>query len=517
MTEFVAQEYPPVTVDYDQVLQDSYGCGMFQVLLLFALSAGTLFTSMEFASINFMSEEIGFVCDSEHNVSWITQQSYRSLLNGESVDPVPSVEQCWGLIQGDPKRPFKCMDYVFQTNSSGMSNSLVSEFQLVCDLKPLVLYQELTFTFCLATGHLIMGFLERFGRRRVYILVMAGIFLTQIGMTLIHSLWTMFLMRALRGLFDTTYLGICILCEVLPTSKRMIYVNFLWIFYGIGYILTALFAYVTRDWRQLRMCMLLPIIMLPMIFYVVVESPRWLMLRGRHVQAMLNLRKIARINRVRLPRNYFRRMDKNCTIDVPMLDSPPNDNAISLMLIYFASTTDDRFASTNVFLNMVLQGLLEFPSTFLAWILSEKAGRRMAVSSLLLLASILLGGVSILKWFYEMGIFYSLLACMGKFAVTTAYGVNDVYATELLPTSIRCSALFIIITVAFYGMLIGQVVNKYDYIACIVYAVLSLIATILCFFRLPETAHLDLPDTIDQASQLKRGQERHWHKIELSH
>ncbi|MPD05335.1 Solute carrier family 22 member 11 [Portunus trituberculatus] len=59
-------------------------------------------------------------------------------------------------------------------------------------------------------------------------------------------------------------------------------------------------AFLIRDWRWLQLVVSLPLlIILPVLFFMD-ESPRWLIVRGRHDQAVQVLRKAARWNRVTL-------------------------------------------------------------------------------------------------------------------------------------------------------------------------------------------------------------------------
>ncbi|KAL3307891.1 hypothetical protein Ciccas_013584 [Cichlidogyrus casuarinus] len=279
-------------------------------------------------------------------------------------------------------------------------------------------------------------------------------------------------MRALRGLFDTTYIGVCLLCELVPTSRRIIYVNSLWIFFGTGMCLVSLFAYLTEDWRQMRWYMLSPAILVPVMFFVIVEPPRCLMFRGRNKQAMKNVCRIARINRVKVDESLVATLrdstdqtdlDEGTKESLKQVCKSPTMRTrlvliqyveMTIMLIYYGTITDEGFTSSNIFLNMVFQGLLEIPSTFIAWFLSEKAGRRQAVSGLLVLAALSIGPASFIS--SKTSWQYSVMTCIGKLALTTAYGVNDVYMSELLPTSIRGSAIFLIITVSLNFLQMSQ-------------------------------------------------------------
>ncbi|KAL3308891.1 hypothetical protein Ciccas_012571, partial [Cichlidogyrus casuarinus] len=186
----------PSQIDYDLILRDTYGWGFYQFLLLLSVIGGTIFGSMEWASVTFMNQKVSFTCNTTSDVTWISKDSYDSLQNRYSFpassshagEDRPEIkleqEQCWGLVGGNRSETFACTDFVFDPSESvGMKSTLVSEFGLVCDRANYPRRLDELYILSVATGHLIIGLLERFGRQKLYFIVIIGILATQVGMT----------------------------------------------------------------------------------------------------------------------------------------------------------------------------------------------------------------------------------------------------------------------------------------------------------------------------------------------
>lgn len=72
----------------------------------------------------------------------------------------------------------------------------------------------------------------------------------------------------------------------------------------IAYIIIAGLAYTTRDWRQLQFIVSTPWFGLLLFWYILPESPRWLLARGRIGELKQIIETAARWNKKTLPPNY---------------------------------------------------------------------------------------------------------------------------------------------------------------------------------------------------------------------
>lgn len=74
--------------------------------------------------------------------------------------------------------------------------------------------------------------------------------------------------------------------------------------YSIGLVLLAGIVHLVRDWRYLSLAVSLPLLFLFSFFFVIPESPRWLIATGNYKQAAKVMKTIAKFNGKIIPDNY---------------------------------------------------------------------------------------------------------------------------------------------------------------------------------------------------------------------
>jgi hypothetical protein len=77
--------------------------------------------------------------------------------------------------------------------------------------------------------------------------------------------------------------------------------------FALGELLFAFEAYFIRDWFTLQLVAYLPLIILLGLWFLVPESPRWLLAVGRTEEAEEIIRKGAKINNREFPAAVFQR------------------------------------------------------------------------------------------------------------------------------------------------------------------------------------------------------------------
>ena len=76
------------------------------------------------------------------------------------------------------------------------------------------------------------------------------------------------------------------------------------LWFAFGYITLPLFAYFLRNWRDLQLALSVPSISLLISWFLISESPRWLLRVGKIEEAEIILRNMARMNKKELPQNF---------------------------------------------------------------------------------------------------------------------------------------------------------------------------------------------------------------------
>lgn len=76
-------------------------------------------------------------------------------------------------------------------------------------------------------------------------------------------------------------------------------------FFSVGFMLTALFAYFIVDWRSLQIALTLPGILFLSYWYLIPESTRWLLSNGRKDEAIVLINLAAKENKVTIPQDVL--------------------------------------------------------------------------------------------------------------------------------------------------------------------------------------------------------------------
>merc|ERR1719209_2246304 len=262
-------------------------------------------------------------------------------------------------------------------------------------------------------------------------------------------------------------------------------------------------------------------------YFLLPESVRWLVQRGRHREAREVVARVARGNGRGVlgeeELQQYRAPLASTTTSTEGLGhlarSPVlrkrflnvNLNWVVITLIYYGLSMNASSLAGDVFTNFTLLALAEFPGYLLAYLGMRRLGRRATLAG-----SLLVGGISCLAASLTpasvpaLGTMFYLL---GKFGATAAFGTTYLYTSELFPTGVRnacvglssmCGRVGAILSpyVASLGVLTGL-----PWLPMAVFAALASLSGLLTLL-LPETLGLPLPSTIEEAEGMGRGERR---------
>ncbi|KYO20256.1 solute carrier family 22 member 5 isoform B [Alligator mississippiensis] len=188
-------------------------------------------------------------------------------------------------------------------------HTIVTQWNLVCDDDWKVPLTTSLFFVGVLIGSFVSGQLsDRFGRKTILFATMA----VQTGFSFLQifsTSWEMFTILFLivgMGQISNYVVAFVLGTEILGKSVRIIFSTLgVCIFFAIGYMLLPLFAYFIRDWRMLLLALTVPGLFCVPLWWVIPESPRWLITQRRFQEAEVIIRKAAKMNGVTAPDVLF--------------------------------------------------------------------------------------------------------------------------------------------------------------------------------------------------------------------
>ncbi|KAG0725673.1 Solute carrier family 22 member 5 [Chionoecetes opilio] len=258
------------------------------------------------------------------------------------------------------------------------------------------------------------------------------------------------------------------------------------------------------------------------------ESPRWLIVRGHHEQALRVLHKAARWNRVKLPEDReLRALIKDIQEEsmtppamgtegttkkwyqraVPSLlrTRPIQIITVVVCIDYFSvslvfdglNMNGDSYTS-DPFLYLVLSGLAEIPAYVLAAPVIDRWGRRLPTVLIFVLCGVIITTVAFIP--PELHALMMVLALTGKLCISAIFQILYLYASELFPTEVRMQGIgaatvfsqLASTLVPFITTFLGPVL---PWLPSLIFGIVAAVAGVVTL-ALRESKGVPLPDTL---------------------
>uniref|UniRef100_A0A667YZ13 Solute carrier family 22 member 6 n=1 Tax=Myripristis murdjan TaxID=586833 RepID=A0A667YZ13_9TELE len=525
---------------FGDLLEQVGATGRFQVLHVTFLCLPMFMMASQNLLQNFVAAVPPHYCSEHRNLSQSQLSPEEALLITVPLDKSGKPERCqryiapqWHLLAknrtSNPEEEENtdsgfdvdlqgCTDG-WSYNMTEMTSTIISDWHLVCDLRPLKQMAQTIYMGGVLVGSIVFGSLaDRYGRR---ILVLISNLVMAIGGTCAafstsFSLFCLFRFVCGMALSGSGLNSLSLILEWIPTRVRTVVGTGTGYCYTIGQLILAAIAYFTRDWRRLTLAVSLPFYVSFLYSWWFLESARWLVLKNKSEQALKNLKSVARING---------RSEEGNKIDLEMLQESmkkelscsqgsysmldlfrtPTMRTMTICLsavwlstsfAYYGLAMDLQKFGVDIYLIQVIFGAVDIPAKVVITLSMCFAGRRPSQCAALIMA-----GVAILL---NLVVPYGMLsrtclAVVGKGCLAASFSCCYLYAGELFPTVIRQSGMGWVSMMARIGAMVAPMVLLLDdyipWLPGLIYGGAPILSGVAAIF-LPETLGVPLPDTI---------------------
>ena len=447
-------------------------------------------------------------------------------MSGQDNSSCQVLDHDWsGWVSGQTYqgvRMVECQEWEYDT--SQFLSTITSDFGLVCGKEYLKSTAQTLYFIGMIFGVFTFGVLaDVFGRKQVLVPLLVGMSVSGIITSQMPTFETFIFGRLLNafgviGIFECYF---TYMLEFVGGRWNTIIgggVEYIWV---CGWLSLAGLAYVLRDWRELMLYSSIPSILSVVLYWLVPESPRWLLSMGRIEEAERIVRSAAHFNKISLPEDWrLKSVQKKKPRKTNLLDMfrYPNMRLKTLILYYnwfvnsFAyyglTMNMGDLGGSNVYLSFTISGLLEIPAYAAAIILLLYFGRRVPYYSSMLLCGISLLSIMLVpRGVYKDDWPATAVALCGKSCITFSWAVLFIYSAEIFPTEIRTSGIGSASFIGRFGGILAPWVGLlgktfHPYIPAIIFGGNALLAGLLAVW-LPETQGRDLPYTIEESELLE--------------
>ncbi|XP_067674641.1 organic cation transporter protein-like [Haliotis asinina] len=439
------------------------------------------------------------------------------------TDDVTDLDQ-----RADNSSQSQCSKWVY--DKSMFTSTITEDLNLICDNKVMRSHSNMAVMAGKLAGSFGQGLIsDIFGRKRALMMFLCVMICVGFLNYVIRDFTSLIIIRFLSGAGSTSvYISTFILgMELVAPSKRLYPGNIVLFNWVSGMLLMSAVAYFIRDWQNYVLTLACAPVLFLSYWWLMPESPRWLMSKGRFKEAEVIIRKFAKYNKTTVPENMFDgKYVEEAKAPRGKLSELLTHRTLAIRcfilsfhwavcsLTYYGLTLNVTNLSGNVITNFVLSALVEVAGYLLTLFLLDRIGRKW-----LHCGFFLGGGLACLATIFP--VLYAgdeakwtlvLLSLIGKMGASGAFATVYIYTAEVYPTPVRnvglgagsmCSRIGGVISpyIVDLGILVEGGFG--EALPLMVFGGAAVLAGVLTFF-LPETLNQDLPETIEDAKNLGR-------------
>ncbi|NWU81387.1 S22A3 protein, partial [Onychorhynchus coronatus] len=526
---------------FDEVLKEAGEFGRFQKRVFFLLSqTGITFSSL-FASVVFLgrapddfwcripgaaelSERCGWTLEEERNFTVLPLHLGNKSSRGEcerldvlwddSVSCASPLAYYGNHSMGHLPLTTCHDNWVYEQPHS----SLISEYNLVCGNAWMLDLSQAILNLGFLTGAFTLGYAaDRYGRILIYLLSCLGVGICGIIVAFAPNFTVLLIFRFLQGVFGKGTWMTCyvIVTEIVGSDQRIVGIV-IQMFFTLGIMILPGIAYLIPTWQGIQLAISLPNFLFLLYYWVVPESPRWLLTRKKGEKALKIIRNIAKHNGKFLSPHYSEITISNEEVSNPSfldLVRTPQMRRCTLILMYawFASALIYQglvmrlgIVGGNLYLDFFISGAVELPAALLIIVTIDRIGRRLPFA----ISNFVAGIACLITAFLPEDIPWlkTTVATLGRLSITIAFEVVYLVNSELYPTTLRNFGVSLCSSLCDLGGIIApfllfRLAAIWLELPLIIFSILAVVCGFLVLL-LPETKGISLPETVEDVEQL---------------
>lgn len=527
-------------IDFDDLLVHAGEFGLYQVILFCVSMPFQVFAVMSYFGQMFITES------SRQYWCWVpelenfTALDRRLLAVPQDANARFGHSQCyaysanWSDVlstgsQVNTQWPVTPCQHGWEFNRSEIPYpTIVSDLGWVCDRASYQANAQAIFFLGSMLGGFIVGWVaDRFGRIPAIMVSNLFGFIGGIATVFASDLLGFSVCRFIVGMsYDNCLMMFyLVMLEYIAPKYRSVVANLSFaIFFSTGAVALPWIALACGHWKVISLATSVPMGIGLLAPLFVLESPRWLLTKGRVEDAVNKLYIIARLNKKELPNNliveFIRNEDNMEEKDernfMELLKNSVLRNSfiliccvyMSCVIVFDALVRSIGQLNFDFFISFSLLSLTELPSLALLAFVMDWFGRRWLVflslsnTCVFCILTVLIGS----------GFPSVVCAVIARFTVNMAFNSAIQWGAELMPTSVRASGTSAIHVAGYAATLVSPYIVYLEvfvsWLPFVLVACISAVGAVAALI-LPETAKKDMPQSFEDAIALCESQ-RFW-------